>query len=62
MVLDKVIHLTAGLKYSVYPLINLYRASLMQLAFILPAMACASNLLKSLLPSILVQYVVKLFA
>ena len=33
----------------------------MQLAFILTAMACVSNLFKLLLPFILVQYVVKLF-
>ena len=33
----------------------------MYLAFILPAMACVSNLFKLLLPFILVQYVVKLF-
>ena len=33
----------------------------MLLEFILPAMACASNLCKLLLPFILVQYVVKLF-
>ena len=33
----------------------------MLLAFILHAMACVSNLLKLLLPFILVQYVVKLF-
>ena len=33
----------------------------MYLAFILPAMACVSNLFKVLLLFILVQYVVKLF-
>ena len=31
------------------------------MAFILPAMACASNLLKLVVPFIRVQYVVKIF-